>query len=54
MRPPRGELREGERRRREDVGARPIYDDRVIQRHHYDDPGAGPSHAPSGRGWGRV
>jgi hypothetical protein len=46
MRPPRGELRAGETRRREDVEARPSDDDRVAQRPRYDDLRAGPPHAP--------
>jgi hypothetical protein len=54
VRPPRGELRAGERRRREDVGARPGDDDRVAQRHRYDDPGAGPSHAPPAKAGGEF
>ena len=46
MRPPQGEPRAGERRHREDVGVRPSDDDRVARRCCYDDPRAGPSHAP--------
>jgi hypothetical protein len=54
VRPPRGELRAGERRRREDVGVRPGDDDRVAQRCRYDDPGAGPSHAPPAEAGGEF
>jgi hypothetical protein len=47
LRPPPGEPRVGERRRPEDDGARPIDDERASKRRHYDEPGVGPSHAPS-------
>jgi hypothetical protein len=40
-RPPRGE-----RRRCEDVTVRPAELERAVRRHQFDDPGAGPSHAP--------
>jgi hypothetical protein len=36
----------GERRRREDVAVRPAEPERAVRRHRFDDPGAGPSHAP--------
>jgi hypothetical protein len=44
-RPPRGE-----RRRREDVAVRPAEPERAARRHRFDDPGAGPSHAPPAAG----
>jgi hypothetical protein len=46
VRPLRGELQAGEQRWRDDVGARPIDDERAARRRRFDDPGAGPSHAP--------
>jgi hypothetical protein len=46
VRPPRGELWVGERRNREEVEARIASDERASKRHHFDDPGVGPSHAP--------
>jgi hypothetical protein len=54
VRPPRGEPRAGERRRWEDVGVRPVDDERVARRHHFDDPGAGPSHAPPAEAGGEF
>jgi hypothetical protein len=45
-RPPWGEPRVGERCRRDEAGVRPADDDRAGRRRRYDDPGAGPSHAP--------
>jgi hypothetical protein len=39
-------LPRGERRRREDVAVRPAEPERAARRHRFDDPGAGPSHAP--------
>jgi hypothetical protein len=54
VRPPRGELRARERRRREDVGARPDDDNRAAQRRRYDDPGAGLSHAPPAKVMGEF
>jgi hypothetical protein len=46
-RPSQGGPWVGERRRREDVRARPAEEERVVRRHRFDDPGAGPSHALS-------
>jgi hypothetical protein len=46
VRPSRGEPRVGERRRREDVEARPVDEERATRRHRFDDLGVGPSHAP--------
>jgi len=46
MRPPWGELRAGERCRHEDFVARPTDDERVARKCHFDDPSAGPLHAP--------
>jgi hypothetical protein len=46
VRPPRGESWVGERRRCEDIEARPADDERAIRRRRFDDPGDGPSHAP--------
>jgi hypothetical protein len=54
VRPPRGELRVGERRRREDVEARPTGDERAARRCHFDDPGVGPSHAPPAEAGGEF
>ena len=45
-RPSQGGPWVGERRRREDVGARPAEEERVVRRHRFDDPGVGPLHAP--------
>jgi hypothetical protein len=39
-------LPHGERRRLEDVVGRPAEPERAARRHRFDDPGAGPSHAP--------
>jgi hypothetical protein len=39
-------LPQGERRRREDTAVRPAKPERAARRHWFDDPGAGPSHAP--------
>jgi hypothetical protein len=39
-------LPHGERRRWEDVAGRPVEPERVARRRRFDDPGAGPSHAP--------
>jgi hypothetical protein len=48
MRPPRGELQAGERRRRDEVGARPADDVRVGRRCRFDELGTGPPNAPQG------
>jgi hypothetical protein len=48
------ELRAGERQRREDARMRPSDEDRVARRHRYDDPGAGPSHAPPAKDGGEF
>jgi hypothetical protein len=39
-------LPHGERRRREDAAGRPDEPEREARRHRFNDPGAGPSHAP--------
>jgi hypothetical protein len=41
-----GETAAGERRRCEDAAGRPADLERAARRHRFDDPGAGPSHAP--------
>jgi hypothetical protein len=46
VRPPQGEPRAGERRRRDEVGVGPANDERAGRRRRYDDPGAVPSHTP--------
>jgi hypothetical protein len=46
MRPSRGEPWAGERWRQDKVGARLDDDEREVQRRQFDDPSAGPSHAP--------
>jgi hypothetical protein len=45
-RPSWGDPWAGERCRRDEAGVRPVDADRAGRRHRYDDPGAGPSHAP--------
>jgi hypothetical protein len=52
VRPPRGDSRAGERRRREDVEVKPAGDEREARRCRFDDPGAGPSHAPLAKAGG--
>jgi hypothetical protein len=42
-----GGSRVGERRQHEDVEARLADPERATRRHRFDDPGVGPSHAPS-------
>jgi hypothetical protein len=42
----RGEPRVRERRRWDEGGTRLADDERACMRHHFDDPGVGPSHAP--------
>jgi hypothetical protein len=37
----------GERRQHEDVTMPPTESERAVRRRRFDDPGAGPSHAPS-------
>jgi hypothetical protein len=44
--PLRGEPQEGERLRRKDARARPVDDERAAMRRCFDNPSAGPSHAP--------
>jgi hypothetical protein len=39
-------LPHGERRRRDEAAGRPAEPERAARRHRFDDPGAGPSHAP--------
>ena len=39
-------LPRGERHRNEDVAAQPFESERAARRRRFDDPGAGPSHAP--------
>jgi hypothetical protein len=39
-------LPHGERRRRDEATGRPAEPERAARRHRFDDPGAGPSHAP--------
>jgi hypothetical protein len=47
VRPPWGEPWVGERCQRDKACVRPADDERAGRRHRFDDPSAGPSHAPS-------
>jgi hypothetical protein len=54
VRPPRGEPWAGREMTRDEVGVRPVDDEREVERCRYDDPGAGPSHAPPAEAGGEF